>query len=78
MKTVAGLIGWLIFIGYVILGILYFTSIWGGIGFFGSLITIPMSTIVYVILASFGSVTTFVINLVAVAIMAICFSYGNE
>lgn len=77
MKKVMSFI--LIAIAYIMLAliwlasIIYYTSLWGGIGFFGALFTTPISTGIYVFIYLISGVSQFIGTVIYFGIIFIAF-----
>lgn len=48
MRTVANFAAWFVGVAFCIWSFWGFAMVWGGIGFFGSIMTFPMSTLAWV------------------------------
>jgi len=78
MKKVALVLAWLMAIGTWFGAIGYFTEMWGPIGFFGALITLFLSTALYVIIVAFSSIGGFIGTAMWVLLMVLLFNYGSQ
>lgn len=78
MKIFLGIIAWLIGIYYFVCGLLFYLALWGGIGFFGALVTTPVSTGIYVLIATFTSWAGFGQNILLLGAMGACFYYSQD
>lgn len=60
MKNVAVIVGYLMLGWAWLSGLAFWTGIWGGIGFFGSLLTTPISQCIAILFMMFTSVEGFI------------------
>lgn len=61
MKTLAATVGWVMLIIVQLLAIGYFADIYGGLGFFGSIMTMPFSGMYFILKLAFTGILSFVI-----------------
>lgn len=78
MKTLSTIIGYLMLAWLGITGVLYWTNIWGAIGFFGSLLTIPFSQIIAILILAFSSVENFIGYVLWFVVIGVLISYGSD
>jgi hypothetical protein len=78
MKVLASIIGYIMIIFVQVLAIAYFSSIWGGIGFFGALMTMPLSGFVYAIIGLFSSLAGFIGWVIYLTIAVVLIGSGDE
>jgi hypothetical protein len=76
MKVLAGILSGIIILCYVIGAIAFFTTIWGAVGFFGSILTLPLSTSAYIIISTFTSVIGFITNAMFLTIAFVLLNYA--
>jgi hypothetical protein len=51
MRTAATILGFIGIIIWVLSAISYYTQTWGAIGFFGSILTFPVATVIYALIS---------------------------
>jgi len=65
MKTVMNIVGWLMIFIYALGTIMYWNSVYpGGIGLFGSILTLPMAMVLAFIFSMFSGLLSALINIV--------------
>jgi hypothetical protein len=78
MKTIAGILAFLSMAYMAFLGVMFWTAIWGGIGFFGSILTSPFSEIIAIGIMMFSSFEAFIGWVIWIAITAVMGAYSAE
>lgn len=78
MKTTAVVIGYLMLLWLGLSGVLFWTGVWGGIGFFGSLLTTPFSQGIAIMIMAFASLENFVGYAIYFFIMAVLIMWGSD
>ena len=78
MKTISLILGFLMLAWTALWGIMFWTGIYGGIGFFGSILTTPFSQMIAILINMFSDIVTFIIWVVWFVVMFVFMSYGSE
>jgi hypothetical protein len=78
MKQVASWIGALMLFAHAILTVLFWAAAYGAVGFFGSILTIPISMLFFVILTLIGNVFAGFVMIAYIVIAVLLISIGSE
>lgn len=78
MKQISLILGYIMLLLTGAWGLFYWTAMFGGIGFFGALLTTPASEGIAVILNMFSSVVNFISWVFWFVTMIIFISYGAD
>jgi len=78
MKTFINVLGYLMAGWLFISTIVYWTDIYGGIGLFGSLLTIPFSTVAAIIRISLSGLEGFIGMALWIFVTFVLITYGEE
>ena len=78
MRVFTSIIGVVMIVLSVLYGLAYWEAIYGGIGLFGALITIPFSTILALFLSMFWSLEWFIGIPVYIGVAFWLINYGDE
>jgi hypothetical protein len=77
-KTISTILGYFMLILYGIWTLFFYAGMWGGIGFFGAILTFPFSVMISLFLIAFSNFGAFIICAVWLSVSILLITLGSN